>query len=81
MGGCRQGTNSMLLLDLSTILCVRVSGFTAMQRPAIPGDEGGRTTCYISCTRQGRSRADDFDDAARKVREWLRDTIARRTVR
>jgi hypothetical protein len=73
MGGCQQGRNGGFLLALSNILSVPVSGFTAMQRPVLPGDEGGRTTCYITCNRQGRTKADGFDDAQMKVVNWVRN--------
>ncbi|MDD9943493.1 MAG: hypothetical protein OXU20_20805 [Myxococcales bacterium] len=71
MGGCRQGRNPSLLLALSRIWNVPVSGFTALQRPAWPGDEGGRTTCYITCTRQGRTVADTIDEAQLRIMHRL----------
>lgn len=73
MGGCQQGRNGGFLLAISNILNVPVSGFTALQRPVLPGDEGGKTTCYITCNRQGRTAADTFDDAQLKVTRWLRE--------
>jgi hypothetical protein len=72
MGGCEQGRNGGLLLALSDIWNVPVSGFTAMQRPILPGDEGGETTCYITCTRQGQTAADGFDDLQLQIIEWFR---------
>ena len=75
MGGCRQGRNSGLLLALSNIWNVPVSGYTALQRPGIPGYEGGRTTCYITCTRQGRTTADSVDEIQLRVMNWARRLI------
>lgn len=72
MGGCRQGRNGRLLLELSRIFNVPVSGFTALQRPGVPGDEGGRTTCFITCTREGRTTADDFDEKQLEFMAWVR---------
>lgn len=71
MGGCRMGRNGGLLLKLSEIFNVPVSGFTAFQRPALPGDEGGRTTCYITCTREGKTTADSFDEYQEKFMNYI----------
>lgn len=73
MGGCRQGRNSGLLLALSNIWNVPVSGFTALQRPPLPGDEGGRTTCFITCTRSGYTFADHFDKLQLAVMAYARE--------
>ena len=62
MGGCRVGRATELLLALSNLWHVPVSGFTALQRPPIPGDEGGRTTCLVKCNSAGYTFADSFDD-------------------
>ena len=71
MAGCQQGQNGGLLLALSDLLNVRVSGFTALQRPALPGDEGGRTTCFITCTREGQTTADEVDKVQMIIMEKL----------
>lgn len=73
MGGCQQGRNGSFLLALSDIWNVPVSGFTALQRPGVPGDEGGRTTCYITCARQGRTTADAVDDVQLRIDQWFRE--------
>jgi len=75
MGGCRQGRNGGLLLGLSNIWNVPVTGYTALQRPAAPGYEGGKTTCYITCTRQGRTTADKADKVQLKIMQWIRRTF------
>jgi len=72
MGGCRVGRNGSFLLALSEIWNVPVSGFTALQRPGVPGDEGGRTTCYITCAKGGRTTADSIDDVQLRIMEWFR---------
>jgi len=72
MGGCQQGRNGSFLLAISNIVNVPVSGFTALQRPVLPGDEGGRTTCYITCARGGRTAADSVDDVQIKIMDWFR---------
>lgn len=72
MGGCQQGRNGSFLLAISHIVNVPVSGYTALQRPVLPGDEGGRTTCYITCARGGRTFADSFDDVQLKIMGWFR---------
>lgn len=77
LGGCRVGRNSSLLLRLSDIWMVPVSAFTAYQRPVLPGDESGQTTCYITCTRQGRTFADSFDDVQDKIIEWKHENMRR----
>ena len=78
MGGCQQGQNGAFLLALSNIWGVPVSGFTAMQRPLIPGDEGSRTTCFITCRRSAETGWDEFDegvaalvDAIQRLQERL----------
>jgi hypothetical protein len=73
MGGCRQGRNAGLLLALSDIWNVPVSGFTALQRPVLPGDEGGRTTCFLTCTRSGYTAADHFDAVQLRVMQTIRE--------
>jgi hypothetical protein len=75
MGGCQQGRNGGLLLGLSDIWNVPVSGYTALQRPGVPGYEGGKTTCYLTCARQGRTTADKVDEIQLKIMEWLRRTF------
>lgn len=72
MGGCRQGRNGAFLLALSDILNVPVVGYTALQRPGVPGPEGGSTVCYITCTRSGRTSADSFDEVQLSVMDWFR---------
>jgi hypothetical protein len=71
MAGCRQGQNGSFLLALSNIWNVPVSGFTALQRPAVPGDEGGTTTCYITCAKGARTTADSVDDVQIAITEWF----------
>jgi hypothetical protein len=73
MGGCRQGRNGTLLLGLSNAFGVPVSGYTALQRALLPGHYGGRTTCFITCTREGFTLADDVDE----VILWVRSLIGR----
>lgn len=69
MGGCRAGHNGGLLLELSNIWNVPVRGFTANQRPLIPGDEGNETKCYITCARShGGNLFDPLDDAIDVIR-------------
>src|SRR5512138_878527 len=45
MAGCRQGRNGSFLLALSDMLDVPVRGFTADQRPGVPGNQGSETRC------------------------------------
>jgi hypothetical protein len=71
MGGCRQGRNGGLLLAISDIVNVPVSGFTALQRPPLPGDEGGMTTCYLTCNREGQTVADRLDEVQLKIMKWF----------
>jgi hypothetical protein len=80
MGGCRVGRNGRLLLELSNILGVPVSRFTALQRPGVPGDEGGRTTCFITCTRQGFTTADKIDEIQLKIMDWFQNRSTRNTA-
>jgi hypothetical protein len=51
MGGCRVGQNEGLLLSLSQVFGVTVRGWTARQRPLVPGDEGNETRCLTTCSR------------------------------
>ena len=69
---CQQGRNGSFLLAISNIVNVPVTGFTALQRPVLPGDEGGRTTCYITCARGARTMADSVDDVQIKIMDWFR---------
>lgn len=62
MGGCKVGQNGSLLLTLSDYFNVQVTGFTASQRPLVPGDEGGSATCYLTCTRTGKMGFDYLDN-------------------
>jgi len=62
MGGCKVGQNGALLVTLSDYFNVPVTGYTASQRPLIPGDEGGSTTCYLTCTRSGKRGFDYLDN-------------------
>jgi hypothetical protein len=62
MGGCKVGRNGSFLLKLSNYLNVPVTGFTASQRPLVPGDEGGSTTCFLTCTRTGKKGFDYLDN-------------------
>ena len=39
-----------------------MSGYTAFQRPFVPGHQGGRTTCFITCGREGFTTADEYDE-------------------
>jgi len=71
MGGCRLGRNSPLLLALSKVWNVPVSGFTALQKGGL-SHRGGRTTCYITCLHRGRTTADSVDEAEMRIREWVR---------
>ena len=61
MGGCEQGENGGLLLEISNIVGVPVQGFTAAQRVLPFGDEGGLTRCFITCAREGKTFADSVD--------------------
>ena len=61
MAGCEQGGNGGFLLEISSIVGVPVQGFTALQRPTVPGDEGGVTRCFITCSRTGPTAADSVD--------------------
>ena len=72
MGGCRQGRNAGLLLALADIWIAQVSGYTALQRPVLPGYEGGRTTCFLTCTRSGYTFADHCDEVQLDVMERIR---------
>jgi Domain of unknown function (DUF4347) len=60
LGGCRVGRNGSLLVKLSDMTNVPVRAFTASQRPAVPGDEGNETKCYITCARSSGGNLWDF---------------------
>lgn len=61
LGGCLVGHASELMILLADILNVPIRAFRASQRPLIPGDEGSRVQCYITCTREGRRGFDYLD--------------------
>jgi len=72
LGGCRVGRAAPVLLGLSDIVGRPVSGYSALQRPHLPGYEGGRTTCFLTCTREGFTTADKFDEVQLRLIEYGR---------
>ena len=70
MAGCEQGNNGGFLLEISNITGVPVQGFTAMQRPTLPGDEGGVTRCFITCARGPTTGSDTFDKILGQGSRW-----------
>jgi hypothetical protein len=75
LGGCRQGRNVALLLALSDVLNVSVTGYTSTQSPLIPGHEGGETTCFITCSKTGFTAWDAIDVVAIPLRSWILGVI------
>jgi hypothetical protein len=65
MRGCEQGQNGHFLLAISDLLNVPVRGFTALQRPIVPGAQGSETRCFITCA---RGEKDFFD----KTDKWTK---------
>ena len=62
LGGCQVGAASVLMCRLSDIFGIPVVGFTANQRPALPGDEGAEATCRHKVYTRGESTFMDWID-------------------